>query len=242
MITLLCGQGAGASGVLAYLRQRNHRVQVFTHEGSDLAREPLATTRSVNDLSAWQFAPGLPGLLVSVGYREIVSRETLNILNGRAVNCHYSLLPRHRGRSSVPWAIVDGDDVTGVSWHWMVPHVDAGRLILQASVEIDPMETQASLFKKLHEVVIETAPAALALALVDYPGFAQRGRASRHKAGPPYGGRINPMWDDDRIDSLIRAMTFPPLPYATYRGREVETIEDFYHLIDQDHGAYYCDP
>ena len=196
------------------------------------------TYRSENDPDARQRSVP-PTLLSSCGYLEIVSAEMLAATP--AINCHYALLPRHRGRSAVPWAILDGDPVTGVSWHWMTPRVDVGNLLMQMTCQIDLNETQATLFDKLHQLAYETAPAAIRLARTGWAGVEQQGRGSQHPAGPPHGGIINPMWDTEKVERFIRAMTYPPLPYARFADREVRSMEEFYTVAntDGDHVYYF---
>lgn len=236
MRLFLCGKGPASVAILEGLLAAGHRVAVWTHEGSDLEtlarqRHVWNTTLSVNRVDAWPFEPVL---IASVGYLIIIEPRTLEAVNGRAFNGHAALLPNHRGRSSVPWAIVDGDTVTGITYHWVDEGVDTGRILLQASCQMDADETQASLWDKINYLLIAHFPAALQLAHVDYPGVSQIGTPQRHKAGPPYGGVIDPAWPTDKIERFIRAMSYPPLPYATLGGVEVKSMEE-YRAIRRKH-------
>lgn len=234
MNIFLCGNGRGAESVLAHLlTNQAHKVCVFSYEGTGLLEAAaqlgiLRRTVSVNDLSAWPFQPSL---IVSIGYLDIMTAEVLGKCDG--INCHYALLPMHRGRSAVPWAIVDGDRVTGVSWHRMTERVDRGRLLMQASCIIDQDETQASLFDKLHDLAAATFPAVLRLAWAGWDGWAQQPAPTLqyHRAGPPFGGVIGEGWTLAQVDRMIRAMTYPPLPPATFRGQEVRTMGDFLDVL-----------
>ena len=203
--------------------------------GSGKAAEAIAESNStsswfiaqdVNDQDLW---PCVPDLIVSVGYLRIIKPETLKV--APAINCHYSLLPRHRGRSPVPWAIVDGDAMTGVTWHWIDEGIDTGPILLQAACQIEADETQATLFGKLHDLAIETWPAALGLARQRFPGWQQRGTANHHKAGPPHGGVIDPVWSVWEVERFIRAMTYPPLPYASCNGWQVRNMKEYHDAI-----------
>lgn len=238
----LCGQGPGCELVLEHLLLLGNKVQVYTHPGMwgermlmQAARPGMpGTYASINDREAWQYNLP-PSLIISCGYLTLLDQATLDW--SPAINCHYALLPLHRCRSAVPWAILDGDRVTGVSWHWITPEIDKGDLLIQAACEIGFRETQASLFDKLHALAGETFPAALRLARGGWQGVAQRGKGSYHLAGPPHGGVINPMWDDDKVERFIRAMTFPPLAPATLAGREVRSMEEFWSIasVEGDH-------
>lgn len=233
MMLFMCGKGPAFQSIVADLIKDNHKIAVFSHDG-----EPVigmcqqlgvpVTTQSVNDMSIW---PWKPAAIASVGYLDIIKMHVLEAVGNRVFNCHYALLPAHRGRSSVPWAIIDGDTVTGVTFHWIDTGIDTGRILLQASCRIAADETQETLFPKLHRLAHEFFKPALRLAMVDTPGVAQEYEgASYHKAGPPHNGVINPNWDSSYCERFIRAMTYPPLPYATYNGREVHTFAEFKRL------------
>ena len=65
-----------------------------------------------------------------------------------AIGYHPSLLPRHRGRDSVRWAIHMGDRVTGGTVYRMVDRADAGPILLQRWCWIRPEDTPESLWRR----------------------------------------------------------------------------------------------
>lgn len=229
MTLFLCGKGEAAENILRWLIRGKYAVVVFTHPDTALAELAAEhqlwwTTRSVNDIEHW---PCRPGVLASVGYLDIIKQPVLDAARGRAFNCHFALLPNHRGRSAVPWAIVDGDTVTGITYHWIDAGIDTGRILLQGACQIDADETQATLFAKLNQLALDFFPMALRLSYFDMEGVEQRGRSQYHRAGPPHGGVIDPTWPIAYTERFVRAMTYPPLPYATLNGQEVRAVGDF---------------
>ena len=74
-----------------------------------------------------------------------------------ALNLHGSLLPRYRGRAPVNWVLVEGQTETGVSLHYMVAKPDAGDLVDQERVAIDPADTAFTLYGKLEEAAAAAA-------------------------------------------------------------------------------------
>jgi methionyl-tRNA formyltransferase len=185
------------------------------------------TTRSVNQAEL----PFQPDVISSVGYRNIIRPHIIDLVGGAIFNLHPSLLPRHRGCSSVPWAIIDGDAETGVTAHYIDAGIDTGKVILQSRIAIEAGETQLSLYRKCIKVAGEVWRDALTLVAAGEPGVEQSETgASYHSRGAPYGGQIDDAWPDAQIERFIRAMTFPPLPYATYRGQEVRTFADFVRI------------
>lgn len=230
MRLFLCGKGAGLAAILEETGRLGWDVCLFCPDAAlaDAVRRcgQLASAESVNQ---WHLWPWKPDLIVSCGCLDILTPAVLDRVGGMAINCHYALLPNHRGRSAVPWAILDGDNVAGITWHWIDPSIDTGDMLLQMTCQIAEQETATTLFEKLHRLAFETWTAAGLLAMRGTPGSGvpQRGGGRYHKAGPPFGGVIEPAWPDEYVERFIRAMTYPPLPYATFEGVEVKTFADY---------------
>lgn len=68
------------------------------------------------------------------------------------VNIHASLLPKYRGAAPIQWAVINGDEVTGVTTMRMAEGIDTGDMIAKRQVRISEDETGGSLFDKLAEV------------------------------------------------------------------------------------------
>jgi methionyl-tRNA formyltransferase len=145
---------------------------------------------------------------------------------------HPSLLPRHRGCSSVPWAIIEGDEETGVTHHYIDQGVDTGRILSQVRTPIYARETQADLYERLMRIGAASWPQALEEVLKGAPGMVQEGESCYHKRGAPFSGQIDDAWPIDQIERFIRAMTYPPYPFATYHGREIHNLAEYLALVD----------
>lgn len=231
---VLCAYGVSGSRILEHILDRHDiaDIAVFTHVLPGTESEVMATANrsgvycSTRDVSQ-TVLPFAPDVVASVGYRNIISESLIDSCSGRIFNAHPSLLPRHRGCSSVPWAIIEGDHVTGVTFHYIDKDLDTGRIILQYTTQIRPGDTQASLYARCTELTVECWPAAFLLVMQGFPGVPQVGESCYHRRGAPYGGAISEDWDIETVERFIRAMTFPPLPYATFRGREVRTLETY---------------
>ena len=65
------------------------------------------------------------------------------------VNVHASLLPKYRGAAPIQWAVLNGDQVTGVTTMRMDEGLDTGDMIMKQEVIVDEDETGGSLFDKL---------------------------------------------------------------------------------------------
>jgi GDP-perosamine N-formyltransferase len=185
------------------------------------------TTDSINKAEL----PFEPDVVSSVGYRDVVRRPIIDRVGGAIFNLHPSLLPRHRGCSSVPWAIIEGDTETGVTAHYIDEGIDTGNVILQSRIAIEADETQLSLYQRCIAHAGAVWRGALELVSSGEAGVKQSEvGASYHSRGAPHGGEIDDAWSDAYTERFIRAMTFPPLPYARYRGREVRTMAEYLRL------------
>lgn len=169
-----------------------------------------------------------PDILFSFYYRRLVDDAILAIPPLGAMNLHGSLLPRYRGRSPVNWVLVEGERETGVSLHYMVRKPDAGDLVAQRRIVIEPRETARTLFTKVTleaaELLRETLPAIRAGTNARIP---QELSAGSYRGGRrPEDGRIDWRWPATRIDALVRAVTHPfPGAFTGLGGRRLDIWE-----------------
>ncbi len=90
-----------------------------------------------------------PDVIVVAAYGLILPRTVLAIPTFGALNLHPSLLPRHRGPSPIASALLEGDDVTGVTIMLVQPRVDSGPVLSSRSLRIGPEDTTDSLTGEL---------------------------------------------------------------------------------------------
>ncbi len=88
-------------------------------------------------------------LLVVADFGQILSPAALETTRLGGINVHASLLPKYRGAAPVAWAIYHGEVETGVSIIQMTPLLDAGGVISQRAIPIDPNETAMELEGRL---------------------------------------------------------------------------------------------
>ena len=96
-----------------------------------------------------------PEAAVGVAYGQILRREVLDIPDRGVLNVHPSLLPRHRGASPVPAAILAGDAETGVTIILMDAGMDSGPVVAQRRAPIQDSDTTASLMARLADVAAD---------------------------------------------------------------------------------------
>jgi len=90
-----------------------------------------------------------PDLLVLADYGQIVPAQLLALPRHGALNLHPSLLPRHRGASPIPAAILAGDGETGVTLMLMDAGLDTGPIVTQRRLPLDGSETAPGLEGRL---------------------------------------------------------------------------------------------
>lgn len=93
-----------------------------------------------------------PELIVVAAYGRILPDEILDYPVKGCINVHSSLLPRYRGAAPINWAILNGDEVSGVTIMHMATELDAGDIISQVSTPIDPNETVETLHDRLAQL------------------------------------------------------------------------------------------
>ncbi|BBO72831.1 methionyl-tRNA formyltransferase [Desulfosarcina widdelii] len=93
-----------------------------------------------------------PDLFVVVAFGQILPPSLLEIPALGAVNVHASLLPRHRGAAPIQWAIIEGDEETGVTTMMMDKGMDTGEILLMEKTPIAAEETADELHDRLSEM------------------------------------------------------------------------------------------
>jgi methionyl-tRNA formyltransferase len=90
--------------------------------------------------------------IIVAAYGQMIPDIVLEHGKFRAINVHASLLPKYRGGSPMHRAIINGDDYSGVSIMYMVKKMNAGPILSQSKVKIDPDDDVASLEMKLASI------------------------------------------------------------------------------------------
>ncbi|BAI81445.1 methionyl-tRNA formyltransferase [Deferribacter desulfuricans SSM1] len=78
-----------------------------------------------------------PDFLVVVAYGKILPKEILDVPKKGPINVHFSLLPKYRGAAPVNWAIINGEEKTGVTTMLMDTGLDTGDILLKEETFVD---------------------------------------------------------------------------------------------------------
>lgn len=90
-----------------------------------------------------------PDILVVVAYGRILPDDILALPKYGAVNVHASLLPKYRGAAPIQWAVLNGDQTTGVSTMYLAHDMDSGDIIYTRETKIGEKESSGELFDRL---------------------------------------------------------------------------------------------
>ena len=155
-LTKLQAQGDEIVSVAAPRQSLSGRPdRLWAH--AEAAGIPVFETAQLKEFSVEeQLRQTTPELGVMAFVQELIPPATLDLPMHGTIQYHPSLLPKHRGRSSINWAIIQGEARTGVSIFWPDQGMDTGPVLLQRDVEIGPNDTVGSLYTdKLYPLGID---------------------------------------------------------------------------------------
>jgi methionyl-tRNA formyltransferase len=161
-----------------------------------------------------------PDAMIVVAYGEILPVRVLDVPRLGTVNLHFSLLPRWRGAAPVQRAILEGDDITGVSVMLLDEGLDTGPVLASLEEPIHPDDDAGGLGERLARL---GAPL-----LVEELRALQAGTAvsvTQDDATATYASKPRPEervidWED-AADSIVRRVrAFAPTPGATTTFRD----------------------
>lgn len=90
-----------------------------------------------------------PELIVVAAYGKLLPKAVLELPPYGCINVHGSLLPKYRGAAPIQWAVINGEQTTGVTTMYMGEGMDTGDMLLKKETPIGPEETAGELFDRL---------------------------------------------------------------------------------------------
>jgi methionyl-tRNA formyltransferase len=235
------GQAAFGAGTVDTLRAAGHEVVAVSapRPAADQAADPLwqkaeesglpvIDTRDLAKKQPEWLAQFSPDVGVMAFVTAIIPGEVLDTPRHGTIQYHPSLLPKHRGRSALNWAIIQGDTKTGLTIFWVDEGIDTGPIMLQREADIAPNDTMGSLyFDKLYPMGLE--------ALRDAVDLIEAGDAPRTAQDDSLATYEPPCEDEHaRIDwqapaqttyNLVRGTNPRPGAHTTYKGNLLRVYE-----------------
>ena len=190
---------------------------------------PVFQPKSFRRPEVWEEMRGLePDLGVMAYVTLFIPEEALNAPKLGTIQYHPSLLPMHKGPSSINWPIIFGSTKTGLSIFWPDNGLDTGPILLQKEVDIGPDDTLGSIyFNHLFPMGVE--------AMLEGVDLVRDGRAPKEAQDPDAGTYEG--WcraEDAGVDwtkpaaevyNLIRGTNPQPGAWTLYGGKRLQIFD-----------------
>ncbi len=190
---------------------------------------PVYQPESYKNPEVWeQLASHDADLCVMAYVLLFVPEEALNVPKFGSIQYHPSMLPWHKGPSSINWPIIMGKEKTGLTIFWPDNGLDTGPILLQKEVDIGPDDTLGSVyFDKLYPLGVE--------AMMESIELVRDGNAPRVVQDPDDGSyegwcrkddvQIDWSKGSDEVYNLIRGANPQPGAWTTFNGIEVRIFD-----------------
>jgi methionyl-tRNA formyltransferase len=216
---------------------------VLTREDAPVGRSKTITPSAVADAAAELNIPIIKSnrlddhtlslishhkidLGVVVAYGSFLNLKALSALPKGWLNLHYSLLPKYRGAAPVQWAILNGENLTGVTLFKLDEGMDTGPILMSVEAEIQPHESSGDLLDRLTHLGISILAEALPLVASGLAKFNDQ----------PAAGTLAPKLKraDARIDwslsakvieQQVRAMKPEPMAWCEFANNPLRILE-----------------
>ena len=169
-----------------------------------------------------------PDAILVVDFAQLIREPFLDAPRWGCLNIHPSLLPRWRGAAPVQRALMSGDVETGVTVFRLVPEMDAGPILRQVSIPVEPTATASELYEKLSlrgsQIALEGVQYLLNRPNNVFHFFKKQddGAATyAPKIGKAEGG-VSWDWEALRIHNVVRALDASFGAFAAVRGTRLK--------------------
>ena len=166
-----------------------------------------------------------PDVMVVAAFGQIITKEILEMPKYGCINVHASLLPAYRGAAPIQWAVINGDEESGVTIMQMDEGIDTGDMIEKAVVPIAEDETGGSLFDKLSH----TGAKLCVKVLKDLEEGTAVGEKQPEESTTPYAKMIDKKMGEvdwkksaKEIEQLIRGLNPWPSAYTKVHGKTLK--------------------
>ncbi|MFT5112217.1 MAG: methionyl-tRNA formyltransferase [Parasphingorhabdus sp.] len=190
---------------------------------------PVHQPSTYKDPAVWELMTSHEADLCVMAYVLLfVPEEALNIPRLGSIQYHPSLLPMHKGPSSINWPIIAGSKKAGLSIFWPDNGLDTGPILLQKIVDIEPDDTLGSVyFNKLFPLGVEAM-----IEAIDLVRYGVAPKLHQEKGAGTYEGwckkaQAKVDWSKpvDEVYNLIRGTNPQPGAWTTLAGAEVKLFD-----------------
>ena len=233
------------SSLAALLSSRHQVIGVFTQpdkpkgRGYKLVPPPVKELAMAHNIPVYQpqkmrdgealaiLQKLQPDLIAVVAYGKILPKEILELPKYGCVNVHGSLLPKYRGSAPIQWAVLNGDEGTGVTIMQLDEGVDTGDILMVEPVTIDPEETSGELFDRVSAVGAGTLVTALEKIEAGELTPRKQDNAAATMAPPLTKdmAQFDFTQDAAHIHNWVRGMNPWPVAWFAQDGKRIKVLE-----------------
>ena len=168
-----------------------------------------------------------PELIVVVAYGCILPKSVLELPKYGCINLHVSLLPKYRGSAPIQWAVLNGDEGTGVTIMQLDEGLDTGDILMVEPVTIGPEEASGELFDRVSAVGAGTLVTALKKIEAGELTPRKQDNAAATMAPPLTKdmAQFDFTQDAAHIHNWVRGMNPWPVAWFAQDGKRIKVLE-----------------
>ena len=165
-------------------------------------------------------------IFVVVAFK-ILPRKYIELPKFGSINIHASLLPKYRGAAPIQWALMNGDNFTGVSIFQIEKKVDTGGIIHSEKIKIQNEDNFESLSFKLSQLGSRALIKSLSLIEDDNIKLLVQDNKKSTRAPKIKKEmlRINWSWRAEKINNWVRGLSPSPGMYTVYKGKKLKIFK-----------------
>ncbi|WP_294795670.1 methionyl-tRNA formyltransferase [uncultured Fenollaria sp.] len=211
-------------------RRRGRKMQITYSELKTYALENDIEVFQPEDVNSSESIEKIKNteadVIVVASYGQIIKEEILYMKKYHSINIHASLLPKYRGAAPVQAAIINEDEVTGITLMKMAKGLDTGNILMSREIAIADDDTADTLTMKLSNLGAEMIVEYLSeLTALDEGSPQDDAKSSYVKMIKKEDAFIDFNESASKIEHTIRAMQPWPVAFTTYKGENMKIFK-----------------
>jgi methionyl-tRNA formyltransferase len=219
---IVIGVGTIACNCALILKNRGlSPIMIESRKGSSISSENFCSKNEISyknfnkeELADYLNSVSETTLIVSASNRYIFPEEIIDKENLLLINFHGSLLPKFPGRNAEAWAIFEEESIGGISWHVVVPEIDAGEILIQMETPISRKTTSFSLLREYTKLATDSFDRILDKLTIEINKEIKQTSKELslyYSWQKPNNGELNLAWNESKISAFLRSMDYGPL-------------------------------
>ena len=163
-------------------------------------------------------------IFVVVAYGKIIPADIFELPLLKTINLHPSMLPKYRGAAPIPWAIINGEDETGVTVQLINERLDAGDIVQQEIIPLDNSITTGELYERVLPLSADLLVRSIDLLASGgfKPVIQDESEATYCKKIDRDTAHIDWTQSASAVHNLVRGLNPKPVAWTTFRDRNMK--------------------